>query len=195
MRKGFGKLGLICFTLLVALAGTGVGYAAWSDTLPIEGTITTGEWDDGGGIGFWKNWNKHNTYEQSQIEGWLQIIDGNSTWLGPTTAESMVVWLTWGDENSASNMTNKFLGHYLATKLNMETEPLPRLDPDREHDITIVDGYQYLGLDNPSSATVSEIVEAVEGKYPSKSPPQEEPTYDQFEVIKNICDALNNLEI
>jgi len=193
MRKGFGKLGLICFALLICLAGTGVGYAHWSDTVTIEGTITTGEWDCGGTIGFWKNWDSHNTYTEDEIEGWLQSIDENSTWLGPTNMTDMVSWLTWDEENPANNMTNKFLAHYLATRLNMETEPLPRLNPDNEHDITTIKGYGYLGLANPSSATLSEIVQAIEDKH--VPPATEPPTDKQFEIMKNICDALNNLEI
>jgi len=47
MKRGFGKLGLICFVLLVALAGTGVGYAHWSDTVAIQGEVNTGELDYG----------------------------------------------------------------------------------------------------------------------------------------------------
>jgi len=47
MKRGFGKLGLICFALLICLAGTGVGYAAWTDTLTIQGEVNTGELDYG----------------------------------------------------------------------------------------------------------------------------------------------------
>jgi len=198
MRKGFGKLGLICFALVICLAGMGVGYAHWSDTVTIEGTITTGEWDCSGTIGFWKNWDSHNNYTQSQIEGWLVSVNATSAWLVPDMdgdddidIENMELIL---EGAQGSTMEEKFLGHYLATRLNMETEPLPRLNPDNEHDITTIKGYEYLGLDNPSSATLSEIVAAIEGKYPSGSPPQE-PTDKQFEIMKNICDALNNLEI
>ena len=75
----------------------------------------------------------------------------------------------------------------------METEPRPRLNPDNKHDITTVEGYGYLGLANPSSATLSEIVEAIEGKH--VPPATDPPTDKQFEIMKNICDALNNLEI
>jgi predicted ribosomally synthesized peptide with SipW-like signal peptide len=191
MKRGFGKLGFICcLALLICLAGMGVGYAHWSDTVTIEGTITTGEWDCGGTIGFWKNWDSHNTYIQSQIEGWLQIIDGNSTWLGPTNMTDMVTML---EQASGKNKTSQFLGHYLATRLDMETEPLPRLNPDNEHDITTVEGYGYLGLANPSSANLSEIIAAIESKY--VPPATEPPTDKQVAIMKNICNALNNLEI
>jgi predicted ribosomally synthesized peptide with SipW-like signal peptide len=188
MRKGFGKLGFICFALLICLAGMGVGYAHWSDTVTINGTITTGTWDVEGTIGFWKNWDSHNNYTQSQIEGWLQSIDVNSTWLGPTTVEDMVVWLTWGDENPANNMTNKFLAQYLATRLNAESG---RLHLNFTHDVTTKDPGNYLNLTNPSSATLSEIVAAIETKFLTHQPPEHPLTKDQFEIMKNICDALN----
>ena len=45
MRNRLGRLWLICLALLIALAGTGVGYAHWSDTLIIKGEIKTGELD------------------------------------------------------------------------------------------------------------------------------------------------------
>jgi len=192
MRKGFGKLGLICFALLICLAGTGVGYAHWSDTLTIGGTVTTGTWDKGGTIGFWKNWDRHNTYTEEKIEGWLQSIDANSTWLGPTTVEDMVVWLTWGDENPANNMTNKFRAQYLATRLNAESG---RLHLNFTHDVTTKDPGNYLNLTNPSSATLSEIVAAIETKFLTHQPPEHPLTKDQFEIMKDICDALNKPEI
>ena len=199
MRKGFGKLGFICLALVICLAGMGVGYAAWTDTVTIEGTISTGEWDCSGTIGFWKNWDKHNTYTQSQIEGWLQIIDGNSTWLVPDMdgdddidiIEDMELIL---EGAQGSTMEEKFLGHYLATRLDMETEPLPRLNPDGKHDITGHDTDNYLGLASPSSATLSEIVEAIESKFLTHQPPEHPLTKDQFEIMKDICDALNKPE-
>jgi predicted ribosomally synthesized peptide with SipW-like signal peptide len=195
MKRGFGKLGLICLALLICLAGMGVGYAHWSDTVTIEGTITTGTWDKGGTIGFWKNWDKHNTYTQSQIEGWLQSIDANSTWLGPTNMTDMVSWLTWDEPGSAASMECKFLAQYLATRLDMETEPLPRLNPSNTHNVSKVDPDNYVTLANPSSATLSEIVAAIESKFLTHQPPEHPLTKDQFEIMKNICDKLNNLEI
>ena len=195
MRKGFGRLGFICLALLICLAGTGVGYAYWSDTLTIEGTVTTGTWDKGGTIGFWKNWDSHNTYSEEEIEGWLGKVDTasggpDSGWLGPTNMTDMVSWLTWGEENSASNMTNKFLGHYLATVLNAESD---RLHRNFTHDVTTKDPGNYLNLTNVESSTLSEIIAAIESKY--VPPATEPPTNKQFEIMKNICDALNNLEI
>lgn len=36
------KIGLLCLALVLALGTLGVGYAAWTDTIYIEGTVTTG---------------------------------------------------------------------------------------------------------------------------------------------------------
>lgn len=55
MKKGFGKFGIFCLALVVGLALCGVGYAHWSDTVSIEGTVTTGEWHCGCSHGYWKN--------------------------------------------------------------------------------------------------------------------------------------------
>jgi len=39
------KIGLLCFALVIALGGLGVGYAAWTDTVTINGTVNTGTVD------------------------------------------------------------------------------------------------------------------------------------------------------
>ena len=36
------KIGLLCLALVLALGTLGIGYAAWIDTIYIEGTVTTG---------------------------------------------------------------------------------------------------------------------------------------------------------
>ena len=46
----------------------------------------------------------------------------------------------------------------------------------------------YLGLADPSAATLSEIIAAIESKFGTGA------TKDELEIMKNICDALNNLE-
>ena len=83
-------------------------------------------------------------------------------------------------------MEEKFLAQYLATRLNMEAD---RLWPDGEHDITAIDEDNYLDVAHPASATLSEIVGAIEEKY------AEEPTDKQFGIMKDVCETLNKLEI
>jgi len=36
------KIGLLCLAIVLALGALGVGYAAWTDTIYIDGTVTTG---------------------------------------------------------------------------------------------------------------------------------------------------------
>ena len=43
--KGFGKIGLVFLVLVAMLASLGVGYAMWSKTLTIDGTVSTGSVD------------------------------------------------------------------------------------------------------------------------------------------------------
>lgn len=134
-----------------------------------------------GTIGFWKNWDKHNAYTQAEIEGWLSSIDDDSEWLGPTSVTDMVAMLK---QASGGTMEEKFLGHYLAQRLNLESG---RQGWDTEHDVTRIDGYDDLELADPASAT--EIISAIESKYGTS------PDKDQFETMKDICDALNELDI
>ena len=136
-----------------------------------------------GTIGFWKNWDKHNAYTQAEIEDWLSSIDDDSEWLGPTSVTDMVAML---EQASGGRMEQKFLGHYLAQRLNLESG---RQGWDTTHDVTSIDGYGYLGLADPNSATATEIISAMEGKYGTS------PDKDQFETMKDICDALNELDI
>lgn len=37
------KIGLICLALVLALGTLGIGYAAWTDTVTVDGPVTTGE--------------------------------------------------------------------------------------------------------------------------------------------------------
>jgi len=47
----------------------------------------------------------------------------------------------------------------------------------------------YLALADPSAATLSEIIAAIESKHGTS------PSNTQFNIMKSVCDALNNLDI
>jgi len=137
-----------------------------------------------GTIGFWKNWDSHNRFSQAQIEGWLAEIDAASLWHGPTTIGGMEGVFAAALGPSATPET-RFLAHYLATRLN---ERSGILDPGHTHNVTGKDPGNYLGLANPSSATLTEIINAIESKYDT-------PSNSQFNTMKIVCDALNKLDI
>ncbi len=154
-------------------------------------SISTGEWPwpGGGTIGFWGEWDSHNTYTEAEINAWLGIIDVDSQWLVPDKDGDGDIDVGDMDiifEQTAPPYDNEhqFLGHYLATKLNMESV---RLHPEATHDFGAYDPGDYLGLNG--SGTLEEIVLAIESKYGTS------PTDAQSEVMKDICDKLNNTEI
>lgn len=142
-----------------------------------------------GTIGYWKGWVKSfyrgqpKDYTASEVLTWLSDIDTTSSWLGPTDIASMETML---NNASGHSMENKFLGHYLAQRLDLASG---RQSPNGVHDVTSIEGYQYLGLTDPSQATAQEIIDAIESKYGTS------PTRDQFETMKDICVALNQLDI
>ena len=193
MKGKLGKIGLLGLVVLVALGAMGVGLARWQKAQTIEGTTTTGRWKEvGGSPGFWKNWDSHNTYTETEIFGFLTAVDANSLWLGGVKSISQMqavltpvvltpAVLTAGEDKT---MEAKFLRHYLATKLNVASG---RLYPEIFHPFTSYDPDDYLGLGG--QGTLQEIIYCIESKYGTS------PTEDQFEIMKNICDALNNLEI
>lgn len=138
-----------------------------------------------GTIIFWKNWRRNKAFSQRQIEQWLTEIDATSAFLGPTTVSGMEKVFAAALGKRATPKS-RFLGHYLATRLN---ERSSILDPLDTHDVRGEDPGNYLGLANPASAMLSEIIAAIESKYGTPV------SNSQFNIMKNVCDALNNLEI
>jgi len=45
-QKTIAKIGFTFIILLILLASISVSYSAWTDTITVEGTVTTGDWDD-----------------------------------------------------------------------------------------------------------------------------------------------------
>jgi hypothetical protein len=202
-RRGFTRLGLMSLGLVLAMVLCGVGYAHWADTVAIEGALEMLHvFDVGGTIGFWGAWDRHDTYTQEQIETWLGAINETSVWLVPdldgdgidiSDMEAIFLAAKGGEKGAKSeNMEDKFLGHYLATRLNMETEPLPQLNPLHIHDLSECDPDDYLGLGSPGR--LCDIVEAIESKYPEDPDDPEAvwPSDDEYDIMKDICDYLNN---
>jgi predicted ribosomally synthesized peptide with SipW-like signal peptide len=188
------KIGLLSLALLLALGAVGGGLAYFSDTATLTTIFTAGEWELGGSPGFWKNWDRHDTYTETEILGFLAAIDVSSQWLVPDENENDVIDISdmqaVFDAGQGGTMEEKFLAQYLATRLDMEAD---RLWPDRKHDITAIDEHNYLALDYPSLATLSEIVHAIENKYTEES--EHKATDKQFGIMKDVCEAVNELKI
>lgn len=138
-----------------------------------------------GTIGFWRNWDSHNTFSEEEIEGWLAEIDSASNWYGPTTVEGMVA-LMEAALGRGARAEEKFLAHCLATRLNERSGILEGADT---YDVTGLDSKNYLALSDPTNASLTEIIAAIESKFGTS------PKNSQFNIMKNVCDALNNLQL
>lgn len=183
---------ILCALLGGALAGT---VADFSDIeTSRDNVFNTGEWawlpptDSGGTIDFWRHRDKHKTYTEAQINIWLATIDDDSQWLvpdrdgdGDIDVQDMDIIMK---QAKGGTMEQKFLGHYLATRLDAESV---RLLLEATRDFSAYDPGNYLGLNG--SGTLEQIISALESKYDTS------PANDQFEIMKDICDKLNNVEI
>lgn len=151
-----------------------------SYSFAIRKTFTQAE---AGTVGFWRNWEAHKTYPKEEIETWLAAIAADSDWLSATTVEEMEDVFKDGLGKKATP-ESRFLAQYLATRLNAEAN---LLCGEASHDFSSLDPDDYLGLGG--QATLNEIIAAIESKFDTS------PTDAAFNVMKDVCDALNNLEI
>jgi len=164
---------------------------SWSDTEVSLGNFFQLAHCQSGTRGFWSQWDSHNTYTKAEIDGWLAIIDASSLWLdsvdgdGDFDTDDMECIFANGVGPGAT-MESRFLAHYLAQRLNQVSG---RQSPSTTHDVTACDPANYLNLLIPTSATGQQIVDAIEAKSGTS------PTAAQFEIMKDVCDALNNLDI
>jgi hypothetical protein len=137
-----------------------------------------------GTIGFWRNWDQHDSFSEDQIESWLAQIAATSQWLEATTVEAMEAVLNAAKGRGATTET-MFLAQYLALRLNEHSSMLCSLD---QHDMTAMDPDNYLALPDPHHGSLSEIIAAIESKHGTN------PMECEFEIMKDCADALNNLD-
>jgi len=145
--------------------------------------------DQGGTPGFWKNWDSHSKFTQSQILEFLFRIDVSSSWLLPDLNKNNYVdindmEMVFDAGERSGTMEEKFLRSYLATRLNAESDRL-LYEPIRNFFQYDPDDYLDLG----GTGTLWQIIEAIESKYGIS------PTEEEYELMKDICDALNNVDI
>ena len=61
------------------------------------------------------------------------------------------------------------------------------MEAETLQDVKSADPGNYLGLANP--ATLAQIQAAIESKFNTS------PTRDEFEIMKTVCDKINNLDL
>ncbi len=150
----------------------------------------------GGTPGFWSSPGAVKNYDKEDIVSWFKTIVWASDWFEDDLAignvdevyDKMVSILDRVGAAGYTGMVNQFRAQYLATRLNTKPDP-PRLQLGTVHEIGDILGAEaYLG---GASLTLEDIIAAIEGK--ASGPIFEVlPERDQMEIMKNVCDKLNN---
>jgi hypothetical protein len=121
------KIGLLCLALVLALGALGVGYAAWIDTITIEGTVNTGSVDINvvyfSGTDIYKDLDT----EAMVVVRWVKDAAGTVVWSRgtPPTNGLLVAWaaaapgagddtvvITYDNAFPTGNLTADFIVHY-----------------------------------------------------------------------------------
>jgi hypothetical protein len=168
---------------------------AWADTECSSNALNMLV-DVGGSPGFWNGKSALNQYEKSDIVSWFKAIVIASAWYendltmgsDDEVYDRMVDILKPGGAKDYEGMVNKLRSQYLAINLNTKTIP-PRLQLGIIHDISGIDGAKdYFGYE---SGTLAQIISTIEGNA-SGDIFSEPPSKDELEIIKEVCDKLNN---
>lgn len=142
----------------------------------------------GGTPGFWRSPRAVTLYGQDNLETWFRQIVTSSAWFDSTLSgySAMCDILKAPAGNSYEDMVAKFRSQYLATLLNTKTVPA-RLGLGTSHDISGINGAgAFFGY---PSGTLTQIISTIEAKA------SETLNKGEVEIMKDVCDALNNLDI
>lgn len=146
IKKTYGKLGLLFIILLISLASISMSYAAWYDTIYIDGTISTGEWSATIGDFVWHD-----------------IDDDGIQDTGELGVPGVTVNLYKDDDTLFDTTTTNASGGYLFT--NVETS----CDDGGETDCYYVEfilplGYVFSKLDQGSDDAFDSDADPISGK-------------------------------
>lgn len=144
-----------------------------------------------GTIGFWRNWNRHKTYSQVDINSWLGVVD-DTPWFvpfDPLTTDKMVQIIDNATENCNNSKKsgdqllcakNKFLAQYLVTQLNVKSG---RKNLAKPYTLSVF--VQSL-LGGGSPQTLGQLFTRTDSKAPSLSSRQ------QYLDLASLYDFINN---
>ncbi len=169
-RGPFARAGILCLALVLGLGGLGVGYAHWTDTLTIGGTVTTGEWGA---------CETAYAYGGSLATSFTEVIEKNSPWgwsNGPLPAGSynFPIYAGAGGGQPADGtlvgwLTIDYVGATAIVTYNM----YPGYTMDATH---LYVGNDKLPVNKQGKYTVAP------GQYPYKHDPLNDVTTDSYTV-------------
>jgi hypothetical protein len=170
----------------------------YSDTEKCHNSFTRAEPELGGTPCFWGSCWAIMEYGKCNLVTWFREIVADSEWFADVTITGNLnvdYWTMWVILQDGGwgylGAVNQFRAQYLATRLNTMPDS-PRLGLGTVHDITSIPGASsYFDYD---SGTLEQIVDTIESKAEGgifTAPPSK---YNIL-IMKNICDALNQVKI
>jgi hypothetical protein len=170
----------------------------YSDTEKCHNSFIRGARERGGTPGFWGGCGAIKEYGKDNLVTWFREIVADSEWFTDVTITgnlyvdyNKMLGILQGGGWGYSGAVKKFRAQYLATRLNTMPDP-PRLGLSTVHGITSIPGASsYFGY---NTGTLQEIIETIESKAEGEiftAPPSK----DNILIMKDVCDALNNVDI
>jgi len=134
-------------------------------------------------IGYWKNWDSHYTAEM--METFIAHVKSASGLFSDLTVDNLKSYLTMG----RTSMEQKVQAQLLASWLNVVSA---QLGVDVKVDLSSIEGWeQVITIPEGSVLTVGELLKQIDNLYVTDV----ELTKEQWEIVKNILDALNNRQL
>ncbi len=137
------KIGLLCLALVLALGALGVGYAAWTDTITIQGTVNTGSVDINvvyySGTDIYKDLSNDGLV----VVKWVKEPNGSIVWSSgtPPAKGLLVAWaaaapgpaddtvvVTYNNTFPCQNLTADIIVHYTGSVPAMVTANITTSD-------------------------------------------------------------------
>ena len=192
-------------TLTFDIAFELFGGCGYSDVETSRGNYFMLDCELGGTPGFWTSPQAAREYGKPAIVSWFKDIVLDSDWFEDNLADGtdkevynkMCDILKRTNGGKYQKEVKKLRSQYLATRLN--TMPTPfRLALDTQHNITgvpgnggYIDASDYFGFD---IGTLQQIINTIESKSDGGIF-TEPPSRNEILIMKDVCDALNNLDI
>lgn len=170
---------------------------AFSDTEECRNFLDPNPGEVGGTPGYWRSPATLRQHGEEQLAEWFRDIVLSSAWFENDLADgsdedlynNMVYILGSVGAAGYGGMVNQFRAQYLATRLNAEAG---RLGLDTSHNVSSIDSAEtYFGY---SSGNLAKIITTIEDKA-SGGIFSEPPSRGEMRKMKDVCDALNNLNL
>jgi hypothetical protein len=134
-------------------------------------------------IGYWKNWDNH--YTRTIMENLVTYVKASSGLFSSLTVDNLKSYLTL---TRFSTMQQRGEVQLLASWLNVVSA---QLGVDVQVDITSIAGWQTVINDADGILSVNDLLKQIDNCYLTDTAL----TKEQWEIIKNILDALNNRQL